>query len=122
MLVRACTELLIPFSLPLVRPVPKYDRETKHLQISEVRSGTHNNGGRNPDWTRRNNFFTFYVPSNVPLSQLAVVLEVYDSNSMSADKMIGTCGKIPLNGVSRANASNSEVIWGSPRYQPVRTG
>lgn len=65
-----------------------------------MRSGTHNNGGRNPDWTRKNNFFTFFVPSNVPLSKLAVVLEVYDDNSVSADKMIGTCGKIPLQGVS----------------------
>ncbi|CAM9606425.1 unnamed protein product, partial [Hapterophycus canaliculatus] len=68
-------------------------------QISEVRSGTHNNGGANPDWTRRSNFFTFYVPSNVALERLAVVLEVYDSNTMSADEMIGTCGKIPLRGV-----------------------
>ncbi|CAN0528675.1 unnamed protein product, partial [Ectocarpus sp. 8 AP-2014] len=30
-------------------------------QISEVKSGTHNNGGRNPSWAGRNNFFTFYV-------------------------------------------------------------
>lgn len=65
-----------------------------------MKSGTHNNGGRNPNWTRNNNFFTFYVPSNVPLRKLAVVLEVYDYNTMSADKMIGTCGKIPLQGVS----------------------
>lgn len=70
-------------------------------KTSEVRSGTHNNGGANPDWTRKNNFFTFYVPSNVALERQAVVLEVYDSNTMSADKMIGTCGKIPLKGVRR---------------------
>lgn len=96
-------------SSPFLQPTPPFaglsplpPRPKKHQtnKISEVRSGTHNNGGRNPDWTRKNNFFTFYVPSNVPLSKLAVVLEVYDSNSMSADKMIGTCGKIPLNGVS----------------------
>lgn len=78
-------------------------------KISEVRSGTHNNGGRNPDWTRKNNFFTFYVPSNVALERLAVVLEVYDSNTMSDDKMIGTCGKIPLKGVRRFQTTSCRV-------------
>lgn len=33
------------------------------------------------------------------LSSLAVVLEVYDDN-VGTDKLIGTCGKIPLQGVS----------------------
>lgn len=68
------------------------------MQVAECKSGTHNNGGVNPDWNGRKNFFTFYVPSTVPLTQLAVVLEVYDDN-MGTDKMIGTCGKIPLQGV-----------------------
>lgn len=78
----------------------------------------HNNGGRNPDWTRKNNFFTFYVPSNVPLSKLAVVLEVYDSNSVSSDKMIGTCGKIPLNGVSVWAENGPETACSCVRVAP----
>lgn len=98
--------------LPLFSKNKRTTNEHLRNKISEVRSGTHNNGGRNPDWTRKNNFFTFYVPSNVPLSNLAVVLEVYDSNSVSSDKLIGTCGKIPLNGVSgrrKAGATDSNV-------------
>eukprot|EP00904_Undaria_pinnatifida_P010897 jgi/Undpi1/6938/HiC_scaffold_21.g09412.m1 len=68
-------------------------------QVAECKSGTHNNGGKSPDWTGRKNFFTFYVPSTVALSSLAVVLEVYDDN-VGTDKLIGTCGKIPLQGIA----------------------
>lgn len=48
----------------------------------------HNNGGRNPDWTGKNNLFTFHSPSNALPSKLAVVPEVYDFNSTSSDEMI----------------------------------
>lgn len=69
-------------------------------QIASTKTLTHNNGGRNPDWSGRQNFFTFYVPNTINVSQLSVVLDVYDANTMQSDEMIGTCGKIDLHNVS----------------------
>lgn len=67
--------------------------------MAQTKCLTHNNGGTHPNWNGKNNFFTFYVPATVQLSQLAVVLEVHNDNTM-ADEMIGTCGKIELRDVS----------------------
>ncbi|CAN0195883.1 unnamed protein product, partial [Ascophyllum nodosum] len=69
---------------------------------AEGRTAVHNNGGRNPDWTGRRNVITLQVPPSVPLSRLAVVLEIHDENVVQ-DKMIGTCGQIPLERVADGN-------------------
>lgn len=79
-------------------------RQTKHehtlrLKISEARTSTDTDAGRNPDWTRRSqHVFTFYVPATVSLGDLSLNLEVHNDN-LVADAFIGTTGKISVDEV-----------------------